>query len=128
MKASAVLGSRFPLDHLVASGMFTNWALLSFEFCTYLSHQSEKYKSSESVWKHGILMEMKEEIKSLKTMRRKMYSTVGTILKKKKRIVKQCVVENTQRDGRKAFDKMEKLKCLAENPLLYQFKRWLLVV
>lgn len=47
---------------------------------------------------------------------------------KKKRIVKQCVVENTQRDGRKAFDKMEKLKCLAENPLLYQFKRWLLVV
>lgn len=99
MKALAVLGSHFPLDHLVARGVFTNWALLRFEFCTYLSHQSEKYKSSESVWEHGILMEMKEEIKSLKMMRRKMYSTVGTILKKKKEL-RNFVIDNTQQDGR----------------------------
>lgn len=27
-----------PTDQLAADGMFTHWALLSFQFCTYLHH------------------------------------------------------------------------------------------
>ena len=33
-----VLGRHLPLGHLVAYGMFTDWALLSFYFCTCLRH------------------------------------------------------------------------------------------
>ena len=36
--AVVVLGRHLPLDHLVAYGMFTDWALLSFYFCTCLRH------------------------------------------------------------------------------------------
>lgn len=70
-----------------AYDVFANWALLSFEFYTYLSHHVRSVQKQRECMAAWILMEMKLETKSLKVMRkRKIYLTVGTILKKRKEL------------------------------------------
>lgn len=63
---------------------------------------SDGSQSRERIQRHGILMEMKVKAESLQ-VRRRMYSTGGTILKKKKKRI-NCVTGSLQLT---ALSKME---------------------
>lgn len=64
---------------------------------------SDGSQSRERIQRHGILMEMKVKAESLQ-VRRRMYSTGGTILKKKKKKRINCVTGSLQLT---ALSKME---------------------
>lgn len=103
-----VLGRHLPLGHLVAYGMFTDWALLSFYFCTCLRHHvwwvPEQGEDTEAWDFNGNESEDRITASEKKNVfnRRK---------KKKKRIL--CVTGSLSKMEEKFLIK-QKNECLAE--------------
>lgn len=122
-----VLGSQFPLDHLVAYGVFTNWTSLRFEFGTHLSHHVWYLQKQWECMEAWDFNGNKVEVKSLRVNRKR--KCIWKFSPEKRKWIVKHIVYSWQYSARwKNSFWLNGKTSVSESLLLYQFKRWLWIV